>query len=130
MVPSEVSWLSKVWAQCIPDIGMPSRWVEATLLPALVRPVNGGLWMASEELQGWVHFEVNRKCDSLLVQTNATRDHRQISLPHSLSATDDVTGVRPPATLLSSTLLCFSSASFADSLVQPRLEQASCHKGL
>lgn len=58
--------------------------------------------MANEELQGWVHVEVNRKCDSLLVQTNATRDHRQISLPHSLSATDDATGIRPPPTLLSS----------------------------
>lgn len=56
--------------------------------------------MANEELQGWVHVEVNRKCDSLLVQTNATRDHRQISLPHCLSATDDVTGIRPSLAVL------------------------------
>lgn len=56
--------------------------VEATLLPALMWLVNGGCWMANEELQGWVHVEVNRKCDSLLVQTNTIRDHRQISLQH------------------------------------------------
>lgn len=98
--------------------------VEATLLPALMRLVNGGCWMVNEELQGWVHVEVNRKCDSLLVQTNATRDHRQISLPHCLSATDDVTGIRPPPhppspALLSSTLLYLSSASLLTAWYRP-----------
>lgn len=86
---------------------LTNPWVEATLLPALVRLVNGGFWMrVNGDLQGWVHIEVNRKSDSSLVQTDATRDHRQISLPHSLLATDDVTGIRPPATLLFSTPLC------------------------
>lgn len=46
--------------------------VEATLLLVFIK--------ANEKLQGWVHVEVNRKCDSLPVQTNTTRDHRQISL--------------------------------------------------
>ncbi|KAK1888062.1 Coiled-coil domain containing protein 171, partial [Dissostichus eleginoides] len=70
--------------------------VEATLLPALLRLVDGGWWKSIAQLQGWVHVGVNRKCDSLRVQTNATRDHRQISLPHCVSATDDVTGLRAP----------------------------------
>lgn len=77
--------------------GMPTHWLK----PPCYWP-SCGYWieavgMANEELQGWVHIEVNRKCDSLLVQTNATRDHRQISLPHCLSATDDVTGIRSPS---------------------------------
>ncbi len=88
--------------------------------------------MANGELQGWVHVEVNRKCDSLLVQTNATRDHRQISLPHCLSATDDVTGIRTPSPyhppLLHSAV--FVICPFADSLVQARLDQASRHRAL
>lgn len=92
----KVSRFSKVWAQHIPGNLLPNPRVEATLLPAFVRVMNGSCWLVDEELQGWVHGEVNRKCDSpLLVQTNATRDHRQISLPHCLSATDDVTGIRP-----------------------------------
>lgn len=78
--------------------------VEATLLSALMRLMNGDCWMVNEELQGWVHLEVNRKCDSELVQTNATRDSRQISLPHCLSAPDDVTGITP--TILCSPPLC------------------------
>lgn len=63
---------------------MPSHRVEATLLPVLMWLLNEGFWMVNVKLQGWVHVEVNRKCDSLLVQTNATRDHRQIILPQMM----------------------------------------------
>lgn len=52
--------------------GIPTRRVEATLLLVRMWLVNGSGWMANEEPQGWVHVEVNRKCDSLLAQTNAT----------------------------------------------------------
>ncbi|KAI9519672.1 hypothetical protein NQZ68_025810 [Dissostichus eleginoides] len=100
--------------------------VEATLLPALLRLVDGGWWKSIAQLQGWVHVGVNRKCDSLRVQTNATRDHRQISLPHCVSATDDVTGLRaplpspPPLLHYAVFVICF----FVDSSDQVRPRQS------
>ena len=124
----KVSWFSKVWAQHIPGMAceLAGGSHPATGPPAAGgwRLVDGGWWKSNAQLQGWVHVGVNRKCDSLRVQTNATRDHRQISLPHCVSATDDVTSVALLS--LSFTMLCLSTASLLTA--RTRLDHASRHR--